>query len=41
MSDNPAVWAKLFESMATANASFIDAYTQPGRAVRISLVSDF
>lgn len=24
-----------------ANASFIDAYTQPGRAVRISLVSDF
>ena len=25
MSDNPAVWAKLFESMATANASFIEA----------------
>lgn len=24
-----------------ANASFIDAYTQPGRAVRVSLVADF
>ena len=24
-----------------ANASFMDAYTQPGRAVRVSLVADF